>query len=548
MFGFHCLNAQEFELKITVKDSVNIPIINSIEFRRFLQTENLVYAEIDSISMRLQKIGFLTNYIDTTQVQDSIYTAHYILGDNSETITITYNDENINNSIKNLTEEYSNSYFKIDINDVSTVLNELVDYFENEGNSFVQVSLKNISQSENGLTADLNINKTVNRKIDGVIINGYSNFPKSFVKHYLNLKTETVFNTEKLKNASDAIQSLNFVSEIKSPEVLFTKDSTTVYLYLQKIKSNRFDGLIGFSTNENGKLKFNGYLDLLLNNVLNKGEVFSIKWQSNGEERKAFDLAIATPYIFNSPVSPKATFNIYKQDSTFINIKASVDVSYTINPQNSITAKFQTEKSNNLIEDNSQNNINEFNNVFYGISYTNKKLDPFRPHQNKFYFNINVLFGSRTLASEIQKTKQQKYELTANYIWALNQNNSIFIQNKSAIILSEDLYSNELYRIGGANSIRGFNEESIFASTFSILNLEYRYHLANLSYIYSITDFAYVKNEIQKVDAQLYGFGLGYVYSTKSGLIDISYALGKTSDIPFDFNNSRFHIKLVQFF
>ena len=70
---------------------------------------------------------------------------------------------------------------------------------------------------------------------------------------------------------------------IKFPEILFEQDSTTVYLYLQKTKTNKFDGLIGFNTNDQGKLKFNGYIDLYLNNLLNKGESLSINWKSNSE-------------------------------------------------------------------------------------------------------------------------------------------------------------------------------------------------------------------------------------------------------------------------
>ncbi|MCF6279541.1 MAG: hypothetical protein L3J14_04255 [Flavobacteriaceae bacterium] len=549
LVGIHDVYAQKNELKITPKDSINNLVLNSIPFNRFHQDEKSIYNESDSISKKLYEIGFINNYINQIKKKDSIYTAFYFLGENKKTITIYYDSNSVRiNSIKSFSTDFSENYFKIDINNVSSVLNSLVNQLENNGNSFAEISLKNISIKENELFADLHINKTIRRKIDDISINGYSDFSKPFIKHNLNLKKGTVFNTDKLKFASEAIQALPFVSEIKPPEVLFTNDSTTVYLYLQKNKSNKFDGLIGFLSDENGKLNFNGYLDLLLNNVFNKGETLSVNWKSNGNDRKRFNLAVETPYIFNSPITPKASFNIYKQDSTFLNIRALVDVSYIINPQNSVSVKFQTEKSNDLINNNSQNNINEFSNLFYGISYTYKKPDPFKPFQNKFFFSINTLWGNRTLTANSKKSVQQKYELTVSYNWILNQRNSIFIENNSALFTSDELFTNEIYRIGGANSIRGFDEESIFTSSYSILNLEYQYHLASRSYIYSITDFAYIQNNIQNINTQLYSFGVGYTYNIKSGVINISYALGKTSELPFDFNNSKFHIKLVQFF
>lgn len=546
---FQSALSQKFELKILVNDSINTSLFNLVEYNHFHLTESNLYSELDSVSKKLNRIGYLNNHFDSIQKQDSIYTSYLTLGKNTKTIKIYFDKKNINQNIfEILSDDSSNAYFEIDMVDIPKAMNRIVEQFEIEGKSFTEVSLKNIQLKDSELIAKLNINSTKPRMIDKIIVKGYEKFPTSFIKYNLNLKTKTVFNTQKLQHASDAIQSIPFASEIKSSEVLFTKDSTTVYLYLQKTKANRFDGLIGFATNEEGKLKFNGYLDLLLNNVLNKGESISIQWKSNGDDRKLFDLAFTVPYIFKSPITPSVNFNLYKQDSTFLNIHTKVDLAYTINQFNKISATFESENSNDLISENTQNNIEGYQSSFFGTSYTYRKPDSDNPFQKKIYLNISALWGSRTLTENSKKTNQQKYSLQAHYIWRLNQKSNIFIQSTNGLLISDNLLSNELFRIGGANSIRGFNQESIFASTYSILNLEYRYHLAQRSYLYSITDLAYVQNDIINDNAQLFGFGIGYVFNTKSGAIDISYALGKQSDISVDFQNSKFHIRLIQFF
>ncbi len=43
----------------------------------------------------------------------------------------------------------------------------------------------------------------------------------------------------------------------------------------------------------------------------------------------------------------------------------------------------------------------------------------------------------------------------------LNSKNSIFIKNQSYYLQSDSYVINELYRFGGINSIRGFNENSL---------------------------------------------------------------------------------------
>lgn len=546
---FYTANSQELELKIVPKDSLNNLVLKSIDYAQIHLTEKSLISEIDSVSFQLQKRGYLNNHLEEFKQNDSIYTAHYTIGDKTDLLKVYYDTGIIpKDIIRSRVTTINEEYFTTTIDQVSLILNEIVNYLESNGNTFAEVSLKNLITVEVGFEAKLSINNLKNRSIDNIVVKGYSKFPKSFIKHYLNLQKGTIFNSNKITQISDAINSLAFVSEIKPPEILFTKDSTSIYLYLQKNKSNVFDGLIGFSTNKKGKLEFNGHFDLALNNAFNGGESIALKWKSNGEDQKLFSLKLEIPFIFNSNITPEMSFNIYKQDTTFLNTKASIDLKYILNPQTIVAAKYQSENSNDLTTTDSQSSIREFKNNFYGVSFEKNIFDTKRNYQNKFFFRLDAIWGNRTLISESLNTDQSKYELTTFYNWSLNQKNSIFIQNHSALLISDELFTNELFRIGGTNSIRGFNEQSIFTSSHTILNLEYRYYLYNSSYLFSITDFAYVNNDLLNNDTQLYSFGIGYEYKLKSGVINLSYALGKEADIPIDIDNSRFHIKFFQFF
>ena len=69
--------------------------------------------------------------------------------------------------------------------------------------------------------------------------------------------------------------------------------------------------------------------------------------------------------------------------------------------------------------------------------------------------------------------------------------------------------TNELFRFGGINSMRGFAENSIDASLLSVFNTEYRYLLNQQTYLHSIIDVGYFENEILRQKEKLYSFGLG---------------------------------------
>src|SRR5690606_10163225 len=109
------------------------------------------------------------------------------------------------------------------------------------------------------------------------------------LSHYLKIKEQNVFNLTQIKKQISDLNELNFARQLKAPEVLFKKDSTTLYVFIEKVKSNHFDGFIGFGTNEEtSNFEFSGYLNLELNNNLNYGESFRLVYKSDENNQKNF--------------------------------------------------------------------------------------------------------------------------------------------------------------------------------------------------------------------------------------------------------------------
>jgi hemolysin activation/secretion protein len=338
-------------------------------------------------------------------------------------------------------------------------------------------------------------------------------------------------------------KGLDFISETKPPETLFKKDSTLIYIYLKKIQESSFDGLVNFNSQENGKLQFNGYLDLKLKNILNKGEQLNLLWNSFGNEKQEFSISVKTPYIYNSKLSPEFTFSLYKQDSTFLNINLNANLKYQIKNNTNLFVSFNSEKSENSAE-NISNNISTYENYFLGFGYEYKilKNDMFR--NDIFFININPSFGKR---KTINNTSQQiKIATTLAYLLDLNRKNSIYFRNKTALLNSTNYFDNELFRIGGNKSIRGFNEQSIFVKNYLLQNIEFRYQSSKSSYLYTITDLALITTTNSK--EKLYSFGLGYLFNSNNSQINISTAIGTNTKNPLDFKNTQFFVNWVNFF
>ena len=381
------------------------------------------------------------------------------------------------------------------------------------------------------------------RAIDDIVIKGYEKFPRSFLKYYLKVKSGDDFNLNEIKEKTERLNNLNFANQTRSPEVLFTKDSTTLYFYIEKVKSNTFDGFLGFGTNEEtNKLEFDGYLNLNLINSLNFGESLRLNYKSDENDQKTFSVQANLPYLFRSALGTQVDLNIFKKDSSFTTVNQSFDLFYQLNATQRLFLGLSAVQSNNLLTQNLLD-IQDFNSTFYNLKY-----ELFKPQFQNFLFPINLsLFvkvglGQRKVENE--KVDQQLFDLSASKIFNLNSKNSVYLKASGAGLISDNLFTNELLRFGGINSIRGFEENSLLASIHGVLNSEYRYRLNPSIYIHTIIDAAYLENDISLTKEKLFGFGFGFGILTKAGLLKFNYANGKFENQKFKLSNSKIHLSL----
>ena len=307
LWNFSLLNAQSYSLKISIQDSIENPVLKSINFKEKHETIQSVLTEVDSLQLQFERYGYFNNYVDSLIHKDSVYTANFYLGKSTKKIKIFYDPQILTKKDAfRFAKKIEDDYIDIHIEEVPAFLNSLVSFFESQGKSFTRIKLTDILSKNDHLEATLDIKSSEKRNIDKVVITGYENFPKTFLKHFLDISPSANFSTQKIKDISERVKALPFVSESKPSEVLFTNDSTYLYLHLKKIKANRFDGLIGFTSDESTSgLDFNGYLDLELHNILNGGETIQLNWKNNANDRQVFNFEIGIPYMVNTPVTPE---------------------------------------------------------------------------------------------------------------------------------------------------------------------------------------------------------------------------------------------------
>jgi hypothetical protein len=539
------LKAQNVYLKVEGTTAFETKKIDSIGYQNRFENAKSIIEETALLSKKLFENGFLeSENLGNIKTNDSTFLFQYKLGKRISFLHIYIGKENSELIQENY--ELKNDVLILPITSVESFMNLQLKKLEQKGYSLANLKLENFRTEDSLLFADLKIKKNSERILNDIVINGSSKFPESHKRNLMRLYANRTFNQDGLQKVFKEIEEYRFVKQTKYPEILFTQDSTKIYVYLEKAKSNRFDGFIGFSNEEDGKFSFNGYLDILLHNILNSGEQFLIYWKNDGKKQTSFNIGLQVPYLFKSPIGIKAELNIFKKDSTFQNTNTSIDLGYFFNYNSRLYLGYQATESSDIQNVNSSF-ISDFTNSFVTSQYefTKFKTDDFLfPEKTVFHFKIGL--GKRDSKTDSQNQVFGKMELRHNFY--LNAKNVIHLKSQNYLLTSENYIVNELYRFGGINSIRGFNENSLQGNLFTSLLTEYRYVLSPGMYVHSIIDYGYYQDQTNASNDSLIGLGFGFGLLTKNGLFNLIYANGSTNDEAIKLANSIVHISFKSSF
>ena len=500
--------------------------IDSIRKQGYFKVEIIEKIRLDSLNYKVK--------IDLNQKFENIYLY-------DESLMLNFK----NKKLKIIDDK---THYQIKINQLEEFLTKSSEVVADKGYPFNRVKLINIrSYDRFNLFAAINIELNQKRKTDKIILKGYENFPKGFLKHYLKYSTNYDFSFENIKTKSQEIQKLGFVRQVKDPEVLFKKDSTITYLYLEKVKNNSFDGFIGFSSNkESRKLEINGYMDVRLNNSLNYGEKININYKSTNDSDRFLKTNIVAPYILSTPIGIELNLNLTKKDSTYTKDKQSFGVSYLINNKHNIS--FHISTINSTISSETPNNlIKDYKSNFKKIKYNyrevnlNNKLIPI-----KLLTSLEFLSGERK--DNFGTNNQNICQARAFNNFNITKKSIIYINLESFLLKSNNYYLNEMLLFGGINSIRGFEENSIATNKLNLINFEYRLKLNNDIYFNSIFDTAHYENKLTNIRDNIYGVGFGLNISTNSGVFRINYANGIRKGQDIDLKLSKIHVSFSNIF
>lgn len=437
----------------------------------------------------------------------------------------------------------------------STLIKNSLNAFLNNGYPFVAISFQNLAIFEDEISVKLSFNRGIIYKWTEINIKGDSSISVNAIENIIGIRKGDYFNESLLEQVDKRIEQVSFLKKIKASELLFTEKGVELFVYLRSQKISSIQGAIGLQPNPTTQtLVLTGDLQMKLVNVFKKAELIDLSWRSIQPQTQALNFKFIYPYLFKSPFGIDARFNLYKRDSTFLDLKSALGVVYTLKNGSQLKASYQLLASNLLFASASSSQFTNLATVrtnAYGLSYTLRKLD-YVPNPSKGRFlNIETYIGSRVATKDSISDKKNVARASIQFdnYFSLAKRHVLKFSAAFETYYAPQIFQNELYRFGGLNSLRGFNEDELFASTKLSYTIEYRFLVDRNSNAFLFFEQAvYENNSSNYLKDNPFGVGTGFSFGTKLGIFTISYAVGKQLTNPFDFRQSKIHFGYTAYF
>lgn len=566
-FGFSLSNAQTNKLTLVFPGNADFFAEEKISFKAKPGNINEAEKNIKSVLSQLRSKGYISCNRDSSVFRNDTLMVYVYTGKKYVWSTLKRG---------NAEEEaliyagYREKIFRgrfFSPKEINELFERLIHFYEDRGYPFTGVKLDSLNEQKGTISGVLRVEKNKLYKIDSVLVKGDAKISMPYLYNFISIEPGDIYKESLVQQIDLRIKEISFVELAKPSEIIFTDNQCLVIIYLKKKKASQFNGILGVvPDNKTNKIVITGDAAIRIRNGFGKGELIDFNWRKLNNQIQDLKINFNYPFLFKSPFGTDLQFKLYKKDSTFIELQQTAALQYYLKGGNYFKVFLGNHLSSLITPKMFENATTlppyaDVSTFTYGIGFKKEKLDYRLNPRSGFSVSIEGSAGQRKISinpilnpvvyeNVNLKSNQLKGQLLAEFFIPLLKRTTLKIGNNSAFVQNNTLFTNELYRIGGIRTLRGFSEESIFASTYSISTLEYRFLLDRNSAVYIFYDQAiYEKNDKEGyLRDQPYGFGTGLFFQTKAGVFSLSYALGSQLGNPILIRSAKVHFGFINYF
>ena len=388
----------------------------------------------------------------------------------------------------------------------------------------------------------------------GIRLSGASRTRSDFVAKIAGLEVGRPIGPFLPDNIHARLQDSGVFRNVGKPALtLDDHDGVVIQIPVDEGPPGMFDLALGYEPAQEGRkgARLVGAGHLTLRNVFGAGRQLSFEIRRPPRQISRLNIHIHDPFFFGFPIRTEISFNGLQQDSTFSKRRYEIEVGYSFWGNLVMYATMAREVNQpgreGLVVENGMQRIAESHSTLLGAgtrySSVASQVSPRsglevdwaveRGRRNSYRSQATEDgVGLRTVRSQARLRSRLRVYLP------VSDRQVAVVGGEANVLGSVDADAGDYFRMGGAATLRGYDEEQFAAPFVTRTLLEYRYLIDQVTYGAVFFDMGYVGGV--EVAAFYPGYGLGVQVGVPVGIVAFSVAAATR-----DPSAIRAHIRLA---
>ncbi len=433
----------------------------------------------------------------------------------------------------------------------------IIDFYEEHGFPFAEIHLQRLDLRDDslGLFADavLAVDEGSPFYIDEIRIEGNSVTDADVIVRETRLREGERFSAEKIDDVRSRVERLGFFSSVAEPALYRRDGKGGMLLSVKEGNTTLIDGIVGYqppASNESSGY-VTGQVNISFRNLFGSGRKLAARWERATREVSELELSFLEPWIFSYPVNVSGSYYQRQQDSSYVRRTMHGTLAYLASASLSLAAGI-------VYAQVIPSATTSFVNPLQSSNTLSGSLEVLIDTRDDLYNPMSGVLLRNSYSGGYKRFREaaggaevtdflQRIELDLSYFQLLFPRNILALSLHGRELKGNETDASDLYRLGGATSLRGYREEQFAGTRLLWLNSEYRFSLGRRSFAFVFYDFGYIyQSENQKYQRSEFkefrsGYGIGGRLETSLGVMGVSYALGKDDT----FSTGKIHFGLI---
>jgi outer membrane protein assembly factor BamA len=428
------------------------------------------------------------------------------------------------------------------LSEIETVLDRLND----NGYPFARISLKPGDIEENDdyvqVQLDLNIDDGGFTRLRGIEFPGAKLTKKRFLRLESGLGQGDVFSYIRLQRAIDRLNRLSFIQSADEP-VFEPAGSGLINVYIP-VEERRVNTISGVISAARGQKDPSGELKIKFGNILGTGRKLQLEWLNLDPTRRGIIISYREPWILGHPWHGTLGLEQWSEDTLGTATRYKFGLEWEPADRLILSGSLtqETISSGDTVQSEASSEA-----LWLEGGVGLNRLDYDWNPSSGYSFQIFTATAVRNYPDSDKSDDLKRQRLFQTGVTSITDHFIVFQYVSMDDIAGSGVIREDLVRIGGTGTVRGYGENVIRARGAVCGNLELRWRPDKSSWLGVFNDFGYVYREDSSIAARLrypYSFGITSGMITKAGRLGLDIALAKGEPI----QNARLHVRLEGWF